>query len=412
MRRYLLPPSDPTTSKRQRADSPCVSFDGQAQAVNCSFVFNINSCSSSSSSSSPSLCSSSSHPSLVINWDQTGLLLMPTHNRTYHHRKDKHVQVVALEDKRQITAVTASSMDGQLLPLQLIFTGQDTNHNEQRAVPKDKQTTYLVNKYKWKLEQTKNHWSSLYTMQQYVKAIIQPFINSQIEQHKLENNSHALLIIDCWSVHKSKEFREWMKTNYPKYHIIFVPAGCTGVAQPADVILQRPLKHEYKNKYSLWTTEQMMNSLKSGLKAIDCQLTKDVKSLKPLLVQWLVESWLKLKEKKELIESGWSKIGWGRMLDKDYQIAALTTEKKDNEVAPEDDSAVEEDVDEDEEEEEDEDVSDKDEDEGVEVALARCIRNAEETTERRRSTRSSTYRDANLARLLQDQAVDEFCVLD
>jgi hypothetical protein len=105
------------------------------------------------------------HPALVINWDQTGLLLMPTHNRTYHHRKDKHVQVVALEDKRQITAVTASTMNGELLPLQLIFAGQDQNHNEQRAVPKDKQTTYLVSKHKWKLEQTKNHWSSLYTMQ-------------------------------------------------------------------------------------------------------------------------------------------------------------------------------------------------------------------------------------------------------
>ena len=359
-----------------------------------------------------------SHSSLVINWDQTALLLMPTHNRTYHSKKDKHVKVVGLEDKRQITAVTASSMNGDLLPIQLIYAGQDHNHKEKKAVPNDKETVCLVNKHKWKLEQTNNHWSSQYTMQQYVNTIVHPYIRSQIDANQLPNDSHALLIIDCWSVHKSKEFMEWMKLHYPNYHIIFVPAGCTGVAQPADVILQRPLKHEYKNQYTNWATEQMMESLKAGVKPSNCSLLKDYRALKPLTVKWAVEAWLKLKQKKSDIALGWEKIGWNRMFDKDYQIEALTTLNKNAETSTnESKQEVEENIlcqdeDEEEEDQENEQVADSDEDERVELTLARCIQNAEQTSDRRRSTRKSTYTDAHLARLLHEQDVEDFCILD
>jgi len=357
------------------------------------------------------------HPSLVINWDQTALILMPTHNRTYHSRSDKHVKVVALEEKRQITGVSAATMDGELLPMQLIFQGQDHNHKEQKSVPSDRSTTYLTSKHKWKLEQTKNHWSSQWTMQRYVTTIVRPFLVSQIDKHKLPPDSHALLLIDCWSVHKSKEFLDWMKTNYPRYHVVFVPAGCTGVAQPADVILQRPLKHGYKNQYTDWTTQQMMDSLKAGVKPENCSLAKDVKTLKPLAVKWAIDSWLKLKEKKDDIARGWEKIGWSRMLNKDYQIEALTTlNKEDPAIAAAAAAAIEEEPEarqyDEEEEDEDEEVGDNDEDETAEVVLARCVENAGTTSTNRRSSRHSTYRDANLARALQEQTYEELCIFD
>jgi hypothetical protein len=40
---------------------------------------------------------------------------------------------------------------------------------------------------------------------------------------------------DCWSVHKSKEFLDWMKNRHPRIIVLFVPGGCTGVWQPLDV---------------------------------------------------------------------------------------------------------------------------------------------------------------------------------
>lgn len=71
------------------------------------------------------------HECFIINWDQTGVLLLSTHKYTYHNQKEKQVPVIALEEKRQITAVVAGALSGELLPLQLIFTGQDKNDTDE-----------------------------------------------------------------------------------------------------------------------------------------------------------------------------------------------------------------------------------------------------------------------------------------
>jgi len=63
---------------------------------------------------------SSVHASLVINLDQTGVLLVPAATYTYEQQGAATVAVSGAEDKRQITAVLASSLAGDFLPLQLI----------------------------------------------------------------------------------------------------------------------------------------------------------------------------------------------------------------------------------------------------------------------------------------------------
>ena len=61
--------------------------------------------------------------SLIINFDQTGIHLVPHNSYTYDKKGAREVQTYGKDDKRQITAVVASA-DGQLLPLQLIFQGK------------------------------------------------------------------------------------------------------------------------------------------------------------------------------------------------------------------------------------------------------------------------------------------------
>lgn len=63
-------------------------------------------------------------PELVINTDQTGIHLVPTGGaHTWAEKGSKHVQVLGMEDERQITASLCSSAAGQLLPIQIVFTG-------------------------------------------------------------------------------------------------------------------------------------------------------------------------------------------------------------------------------------------------------------------------------------------------
>ena len=70
------------------------------------------------------------HPCFIINWDQTSCILVPAGKYTYANVKSKQVPIVGKDEKRQITAVVASTLEGDMLPLQLIFTGQDKKQAE------------------------------------------------------------------------------------------------------------------------------------------------------------------------------------------------------------------------------------------------------------------------------------------
>ena len=59
-------------------------------------------------------------PELVLNWDQTGIHLVPASAWTMDKKGSKRVEVTGIYDKRQITAVFCGSAAGDFLPLQLV----------------------------------------------------------------------------------------------------------------------------------------------------------------------------------------------------------------------------------------------------------------------------------------------------
>ncbi len=65
---------------------------------------------------------------VIVNTNQIGVHLVPTgRDQTWETRGAKHVHVLGIEDKRQITIVVSSSTERSLLPLQVVFQGT-TNH--------------------------------------------------------------------------------------------------------------------------------------------------------------------------------------------------------------------------------------------------------------------------------------------
>ena len=55
-----------------------------------------------------------------------------------------------------------------------------------------------------------NHWSTLDTCKEFVKKILLPYKDLQVELLNLPAMHDMIWLIDCWSVHISKEFLEWM----------------------------------------------------------------------------------------------------------------------------------------------------------------------------------------------------------
>jgi hypothetical protein len=61
-------------------------------------------------------------PCSIVNIDQIGVHLVPIGgDRTWERKRTKHIQVLRIEDKRQITTFVSSSTNGSMLPLQVVF---------------------------------------------------------------------------------------------------------------------------------------------------------------------------------------------------------------------------------------------------------------------------------------------------
>jgi hypothetical protein len=75
-------------------------------------------------------------------------------------------------------------------------------------------------------------------MRSFVDNILAPYFDNKKLKLHLPPCQKVLWQINVWSVHRSNEFRNWMKEYHPWIILDFVPGGCTGVHQPCDVGIQ------------------------------------------------------------------------------------------------------------------------------------------------------------------------------
>ena len=159
-------------------------------------------------------------------------------------------------------------------------------------------------------------------MKDYIRLIIKKWVDSKAREHNILL-PHVILLIDCWSVHTSKAFREWIKGAYPAYHLLFVPANCTSKAQPADAGLQRPFKNAITNAFNAWMTDEIHLTVKSGVAAAQVRVDTGLKRLKPQMVHWAWSSWDKLKRRPDVVRDSWNKCGMSDVLVPQHQMDAM-----------------------------------------------------------------------------------------
>ena len=165
-----------------------------------------------------------------VNTDQTYVTYSAGSTETYALRGSKQVEVVGKDEKRGFTLVVGISMSGDALPFQVIYAGKSDHSLPSRNAPSYHKATEVL---KFHIESGgDNHWSTQFTMKTYVQYILVPYF----EDHKQEPNQICIWQIDCWSVHRSEEFRLWMYHTYPWIRIHYVPANCTGLFQPCDML--------------------------------------------------------------------------------------------------------------------------------------------------------------------------------
>ena len=86
---------------------------------------------------------------MIVNFDQTGIHYIPVMPWTMEKEGVKRVEIIAKDDKRQITAVFAGTYTGNFLPPQVIYQGKTPRCLPQYEFPPQ-----------WNITYTENHWSN------------------------------------------------------------------------------------------------------------------------------------------------------------------------------------------------------------------------------------------------------------
>jgi hypothetical protein len=178
----------------------------------------------------------------------------------------------------------------------------------------------------WHVTFTSNHWSTLATCKEFVDKILSSYKRSQIKELGLPNYQEMIWLIDCWSVHISQELRTWMKNKHPQIHLFFIPANCTLVFQPADVILQRPFKHAFQLKFNKYTMDVFIKQLEDR---VDLKVDMKMSILKSKICGWVYKVWEHLTCKEDMVKKGWGHIGLLQAFQQDFQRQAMMENIKD-----------------------------------------------------------------------------------
>ncbi|KAI0044054.1 hypothetical protein FA95DRAFT_1497729 [Auriscalpium vulgare] len=137
-------------------------------------------------------------------------------------------------------------------------------------------------------------------MHSYVNNILVPYLDNARSELHLPPDQLAIWQIDAWSVHRSVEFRKWMKRYHPTIQLEYVPGGCTGLWQACDVGIQRLLKHEIRRSSRADIIEEAVARIGATDSEDDVSaiiLDKSVKVVRDRSVGWLVRGYNAINKK-------------------------------------------------------------------------------------------------------------------
>ncbi|KAJ3493456.1 hypothetical protein NLJ89_g11016 [Agrocybe chaxingu] len=250
-------------------------------------------------------------PRLVINVDQMGMYVLPCNSRTFHDKGAKQVDAVAKDEKCAYTVLVASTPTGEILPFQQVWGGKTSASLPKGTAPgMDKAREYGFHfAFAASESSPRSHFSTLKTMQEWINKIMVPWIKRVIEEDGLDEDQKAILYIDCYPVHAGEGFKCYILESHPNIIICFVPRNCTPVFQPADVGLQRPIKHSLKQSLFEYLAATHRQQMASGLRAEDVRITTSLPKLRDASVAGLVKvyEFLQSFDGRDLIKKAWSK---------------------------------------------------------------------------------------------------------
>jgi DDE superfamily endonuclease len=252
---------------------------------------------------------------LYANSDQTQRLYAAGDKLTYAEIGAKQVSVIGGDEKRAFTVIVTITSAGRLLPFQAIYMGKT-----QKSCPNAEAPRYaecIAAGFRFDFSGTRTYWSNQQKMREFVDHILAPYFEETKARLGCLEGQRSLWTIDVWAVHRSEAFLDWMANEHPTILIDFVPGGCTGVAQPCDVGIQRAFKHVTNQCFMEDVVDETLIQIDKGDGENFCW-DDGLPTLRNASVRWLWKAYETLN-KKEIVQkvSDAKRMGWSHWTHQD-----------------------------------------------------------------------------------------------
>lgn len=237
---------------------------------------------------------------LILNWDQTGIRLVPSSTWTMEQRGIKRVEMVGQNDKRRITAVFCGSIQGDFLPVQVIYKGKTMRCHPHFEFPPG-----------WHVTHSPKHWSTETTMLQYIEHIIEPYVRT-VRDMLYTVTTPGVIIMDNFKGQVTEKVSSLLEKHH--LHVCLLPANTTDLQQPMDISVNKPVKSFLKEQFSMWYSEQLFKQFEDQsdvplddvtLNPVDLSLA----NVKNIGAKWLVEAAKYIANNPQFIVNGFVRAG-------------------------------------------------------------------------------------------------------
>lgn len=256
---------------------------------------------------------------LIMNFDQTGIKIVPSATWTMEQQGSKCVTMTGLNDKRQITLVVCGTLIGDVLPFQVIYKGKTDRCHPKYNFPLD-----------WNITHSPKHWSTEETSKEYVVEVLVPYVNRMRET---VGNSPALVIMDNFKGQVTPGVLKLLQDN--DIHVCRLPPNTTDRLQPMDVSVNKPIKQFLRNKFEDWFTQKIVSQLEghdiNDIDKLDIIPTDlSMRTLKHIGAEWLVETFEYIQQNPQFVVNGFVRSGILAALDKASDDKYVDGECSDN----------------------------------------------------------------------------------
>ena len=232
---------------------------------------------------------------LVLNWDHTGISIVPGSSWTMELKGTKRVEITGMGDKRQITAVFCGTASGYFLPPQIIYQGKTKASLPSYTFPSDWHPTF-----------THNHWANEDTTKEYILKIVPPYVQAKRKELGLTSDFPALAIYDVFKGQMTEAVFKLLEEN--NIYTLRVPANCTDRLQPMDLSVNKPAKDFMRGKFREWYSAEVQKQFDQGATSftpVDLRMSV----MKPVGAKWLVSLYDYFKSNSSIIINGFKAAG-------------------------------------------------------------------------------------------------------